>query len=866
MRFWDVFRRRKQTDVELDSELRFHIESLVQEKVAQGYEEGEARRRAIVEFGGPEQVKEDLRDVYRIPILEATQSNIKAGLRLIRKAPTLSATIILTLALGIGANSAVFSAIDAVLLRPLPFPHSSELMLLHQYDARGKDPNIFVAPVRLTDWSRFNTLFQAISGWYTSDGSESSGPLPEKMTEAFVAPRFLQVWGVLPEIGRDFSPEEQHFGGPNAVIISHRFWQRRFNADPNALGRRLKIGGSTFSVIGVMPASFQFPDHEVDLWLANPMDAPYAQERSETWFKVIGRLKPGVTVAQAKADLARVQAQLGREFPKTDRDVAVAVEPLKETTVGGARRSLWVLFGAVSLVLLIACNNVAGLLLAHTKERSREIATRYALGGSRGAVVLQLLTECFVLAAIGSLLGLAIAAAGTRMLHNLAKAVPRAEEVTLDWRIVAYTLVCAVVATLISGLAPAIRGTRRGIAGELANGGRAQVSVRNRLQSVLAGTQIALAVTLLIGAGLLIRSFQELGRVSPGFDPSHVLTFRITGSWAETTDYNKLIGRVNRTLEELRATRGVTAASTAGFLPAVSGGLPTGFKIDGANANEDGKKINADNRWVSDGYFETIGIRLLAGKSCRQGASSTAVVNRSFVDTYLSGSPAVGHQIEAVSNPFHIPAARIVGVVADARELGLDQEPVPTVYECFGVPNPFPYYMVRTQGDPAALEQTVRRKVHELEPARSVYEVAPLEELLVDNFAEMRLRTTLLTLFAVTAVSLAFIGLYGTVSYAVSVRRREIGLRLALGAMRDRIVLRFLWKGMSVTAAGCGLGLLIGLALTRVLSGMLYHVSVLDFRAFFWATLLTLAIAAGASLMPAIRAARLQAMDVLRNE
>src|SRR5438094_6738210 len=318
MEWWKSLFRKRALDAQLDSELRFHIEELTEANIAAGLTPEEARRRAVLEFGGREQIKEELRDVHRVSIVEGSLANLKSAFRFIRKSPSFSITVILTLALGIGANSAVFSAIDGILLRPLSFPNGDQLMELRQYNPKTRSPRTRLAPVRLEDWNRMNSTFQAITGYYTEDNSETSGPLPEKVTQAFVTPRFLQVWGISPALGRDFSPEEEHFGGPNAILISDRFWRRRFGADPSILGKRLRLGASAFAIVGVMPASFLFAGRDVDLWSPGPMDAPYAQSRAATWFTTIGRLKPGVKVAQGRANLATVQANLARQYPKTD--------------------------------------------------------------------------------------------------------------------------------------------------------------------------------------------------------------------------------------------------------------------------------------------------------------------------------------------------------------------------------------------------------------------------------------------------------------------------------------------------------------------------------------------------------------------
>jgi len=793
------------------------------------------------------------------------RANFKSAVRFIRKWPSFSAAVILTLAFGIGANTAVFSAINAILLRPLPFPSGDELMVLREYDHKAKSGQSFVAPVRLEDWNRLNTAFQAITGYYTQDVSETSGTLPEKVTEALVAPRFLQVWGVAPALGRDFDAEEEHFGGPEAVLISDRLWRKLFNADPGAIGKRLHLEQRAATIIGVMPASFLFPDHDVDVWTPSPMDAPYAQSRQSTWFIVFGRLKAGVSLPQARANLDSVQAQLGRQFPKTDADLSVRIEPLKDTTVGVIRRSLWVLFDSVSLLLLIACTNIAALLLARTTEREREIAIRFSLGASRSSLIVQLLTECFMLALAGSVVGLAIAAAGFHWLRSLSKSLPRADEITLDWHILLYTLACAVIATVLFGLFPALRGTRRSISGELAHTGRAQVSARNPLQWMLVSVQVALAVTLLVGAGLLLRSFQELGRVSAGFDVAHVLTFRISANWGETADLKHLQQRINRTLGELRATPGVRAAAISATLPGIPDDSRSEMKIIERGAGVD-HKIVADSRFVSSGYLAVMRIPLLSGEDCRNSITFDKVlINRSFASEYFKGESGIGRHVRLTTD-FYTSTATIQGVVGDAREQGLNREPGPTVYWCVLAPGPSPNFLIRTEANPMAMADTIRRKIHAIEPARSVFDVSPLEQHLSDSFAETRLRTLLLTLFATTAVSLACIGLYGTLSYFVAIRKREIGLRLALGALQAQILTKFLLQGIRVSVLGCMAGVCLALAFSKVLSGMLYGVSAEDPQTFAGVVVLIVAIAALASLIPALRAAHVEPSEVLREE
>jgi putative ABC transport system permease protein len=865
MSWWKSLFRKRALDAQLDSELRFHIEKLANDNIAAGMTPEEARRQAVLEFGGREQIKEEVRDVYGIRLLDTTVANLKSAFRFIRKSPTFSATVILTLALGIGANSAVFSAIDAILLKPLPFPDADQLMRVDQYNPKTSSPLHLVAPVRLEDWNQLNSTFQALTGYYSEDVSESTGPLPERVTRAWVSPRFFQVWAVSPGLGREFTPDEETLNGPAAALISDRFWRRRFNADPNIVGKNLRLDGHLTPVVGVMPPSFLFPNREADLWCPIPAGLSYGPPRQNNWFVVIGRLKPGVAVAQARANLATVQAQLGRQFPKTDAELSVGVEPLKETTIGDSRRSLWLLFGSVTLLLFIACTNIVALLLSRSAQRQHEISVRFSLGAPRGALIAQLLTETFVLALIGSGLGLFLAGAASDIFRLLAAQLPRVEEIHLDARMVLYSLACSVVVTVLCGLIPAVRGTRRSLSASLAQSSRSQVSGRNPLQWMLVGIQVALAVTLLAGAGLLLRSFQQLGRVSPGFDAANILTFQLSMNWGETGDMKKLRQFTDRILETLRATPGVDAAAISVGVPGVPFRYQTELKLTEGRADTE-PKIIAENRFVSASYFVTMRIPLLAGEVCREtDGPPSVVVNRAFADAYFPGTHIIGHHVQSM-NLGYSGAAEITGISGDARETGLDHLPVPTVYWCAPHAEPGTFFLVRTRNAPMTMAETIRRQIHEIEPQRSVYDCAPLEQHFSDALAENRLRTILLTFFAATALSLACIGLYGTLSYSVNVRQREVGLRLALGALRGQIVRQFLWQGLAVCIAGCLAGGALAAASTRLLAGLLYGVSPSDVPTLSAVILLVLVIAAAASLVPAVRAARVEPMNVLRNE
>jgi predicted permease len=851
---------------DIDREVAFHLAERADDLRDAGLSATDAARQARRQFGNVVAQAERTHDVHVSLILETAIRNVRYALRALVRAPGFTAAVVLTLALGIGANSAVFSALDAVVLRPLPYPDADRLVQLRQVQERSAETNI--GPARLEDWQRLNTTFENITGYYVEDVADTSRDLPEMIRRAFVSARFVEVWRVAPALGRGFTAAEHQPGGTGAmpVIVSDRYWRERLASAPDVIGKSIRLGGGTATIVGVMPATFLFPDRRVDLWSPVAISEKLMQFRAATWYFGVGRLKPGATIEQARENLAAVQAELGRLYPDTDRKIGVALQPLKDVAIGGVTSSLWLLFGAVSVLLLITCTNVTALLLSRATQRRQEIAIRLSLGATRVTLAGQLLTEAALVALAGGALGLVAATATSAAFRVAAGDMPRMDEIALDWRIVLYTFAVTITVALLCGVLPAIRASRNGLAGAAARGGRTQVSGRNSLQWLLVGTQVALSVMLLAGAGLLVRSFNELSRVQPGFDPSRILTFRISGSWAETTDYNRLTQRSNVTAHALRGVPGVESVATTLFLP----GLPAQYesKFTLVEASTDAvAPIASESRIVSPEYFDTMGISRVAGEVCRQQPARTApdlLVNQSFAAKYLGSRPTpIGLHLGSESG---WPPGRIVGVVADARERGLDRDPGPVVYTCFSTPNPMPYFLVRTAGDPAALGQTLRLKIKEIEPLRAAYDLAPLETRLGGAFAENRLRMVLLALFAATALALASVGLYGTLSYAVSVRRREIGLRLALGAVRRDIIRQFLGQGLRVAGVASVAGLAAALAVTRVLTNMLYGVSPADPITLGCVIAIVLGVAAIAALVPATRAAWTEPVGALRND
>jgi predicted permease len=784
--------------------------------------------------------------------------NVRYAVRVLRRSPGFTATVVLTLTLCIGANTAVFSGVDAILVRPLPYVEPDRLVSVMQTLPEAGEAGL--APVRLEEWNAGNSTFEAITAYYVEDVSETTEETPRRVRWAGVAPKFLEVWQVTPLLGRGFT-DADHAQRPTIVMISERLWRERFAADPAILERTIRLGdpvGSAFQIVGVLPDSFLFPDRDVDVWFPNFTNYEQGRRRTNRFYTGVGRLRPGVTLEQARADLNVVQARLAAQFPDPDAEIGVSLRPLKDVVVGEARGSLWLVFGAVSLLLLIACANIAALLLARATARAHEVAVRRSLGASGGALAAQTITEAAILAVAGAAAGLLLAAGAAAVFRLLAPDLPRLDEIGLDARIGTYTAVSAVVVALLCGLVPALRSARG--AESLRSAGRTQVAGRHGVQWLLVGVQVALSVTLLAGAGLLLRSFDALSRVDTGFEPERVLAFRVSGSNFEYVN-SDVPARVERTRAGLEEIPGVEAAAVAFQPPGVTVRNPLEFQLVGRAADAQSVMV-ADVRIVSPSYFDTLSIPLLTGELCRESDDQTgyAMVNRAFATRYFPNRAVVGVQLA------NDPPRRIVGVVGDAREAGIANEPLPTVYLCVFTPSATPWYLVRTAGAPDAATGSMRAKLRELEPSRSVYELAPLTTHIGDAHAENRLRTLLLTVFAATALALTCVGIYGTLTYVVGLRRREVGLRVALGALPRNIVAQFLLRALRVVAVAGAVGLALSLAFGRVLSGALFGISPSDPVTLLGVVATVALVAVLASLRPALRAAQVEPMTALREE
>ena len=858
LRLWALLHRR-QLEKDLDDELSYHLEM-------------SRERGARTSFGSRTRIRDMTMELWVFASLEALHRNLRFVIRSLSKAPGFTITVVLTLAAVIGANSTVFSAVDAVLLRPLPYPESERLVQLLELDPAAGFARS-TSPARLEDWHESNETFDAISGYNVETVAELSGELPEQLTWSRVAPRFLEVMGVEPILGRGFTADEAVFGSPRVALISERFWRRRFDSDPSAIGSALRFDNDSYTIVGVMPDGFAFPTPDVDVWYQFQVaGAPYAELRTLNWLIPVGRLRSGVTIDEARADMATVQADLGRAYPDTDADLSVQIDSLNELAVGAdVGQLLWLLFGAVTVLLLIACSNIAALLLSRAVRGQQEIAVRASLGASWRSIVALRLTESFVLSAAGGIVGLALAAGGIAGFKVLAVDMPRAAEIGFDFRLAVYAFALSAVVTLLCGLLPvaALRRQNAGLA--LAQAGRSQLTARHRVHWGLVGLQIALAVTLLSGAGLLVRSFQALAHVEPGFDSRGVVALNISMSWAEALPGNDPVDdRIalshwsERMLEVLEAIPGVESAAFSPMLPGWGSERLQAVELVGKQADEE-PEILVDSKNVSPSYFATLKIPLLAGELCAaesDGSYSSAVVNRDFVETYVGGRTPVGRRLRLNSGN----DVEIRGVVGDAREHGMQRAPVPTVYLCEGIAYPGTPFLVRTIGDVENLAPVLRAAMKEADPRRAIYSVTSLDRRLYDAKAGERALAMLFTVFGVSALLLSGLGIYGTLSYTISARRREVGLRLALGAQRSRIVRAFLEQGLRVSLVGISIGVCVALIAGRALTSVLYGISSADVVTLIVVILLVNVVAGAASLIPAFRASRFDPVQALRED
>ena len=770
-----------------------------------------------------------------------------------------------TFAAGIAVVTTTFSIVNGVLLEPLPFPAAGQLVSVLESSPSHRERASLIAPIRLEDWNRLTRVFQAISGTYSENVTDTSGAEPERLDGRRVMPRFFEVYGMAPLVGRTFVPDEERFGGATAVVISEGFWTRRFARSQSALGARLTIGGTGYTIVGVMPRAFT--PASTDLWIPAQLKPFVLQMRDARFVSGVGRIKPGFTIEDARSDLARVQGVLGEQFPKTDKGWSVEIRDLKSVRVDDFRRPLLLVFGAVALLFVIAIGNVAGLVLVQLQRRAGELAVRAAIGASRRQVMAALLREIAIIAAVGAAVGAMASIWLTRAAAVAFTSIPRMSEVHVDGRALAVVVLATMAAAVLFGVLPVVAATRSSLAPLLASAGRGSSSARHRLQSALVVSQLALGVVLAGGAGLLVRSYGALAHVDAGVDATRVLTFHVGAAWNEDRDR---IGQLQeRLLAELQALPGVKAAGFANFLPASGATLRTPVVVEGLTQPTDTAGFSVGTRTVTPGYLQALRVPLVAGAWCAQPRpenvlpqSRDLMVNRQFVARYANGQGVVGRQLHVNSGT---NAYQITGVVGDVLEDGLGSPAVPYVYFCLPLGSwPDPEYVVRADGDPRLLISNVRSIVKSLDPARPFFGAKMVADAMDAGLDQPRLNATVITTFAAAALGLAALGLYGLLMLLVTERRRELGVRIALGATPADLVRVVVGGAGRLVGVGMSVGVVLTLVAAQLLRSLLFGVAPYDALAVSGAVAALGTVAILAAAVPARHASRVSAMESMR--
>ena len=796
---------------------------------------------------------------------------ILAWRALVRR-PGFVSAVVAILALGIGANTAIFSLVDAVLLKPLPYPNPDRLVTVMEASPSKNESTSLIAPARLEDWNRRNRTFEVIAAWYSENITDTSGPEPQRLAARRVSPRFFSVFGVKPVLGRTFTRDEEVDGGPSSAVISYGLWERQYNRDPGVIGRRLVLEGRGFTIVGVMPKGPAGTD--VDVWIPAQLAAGLMRNRDARFLIGVGRMRPGVTIAQAQEDLARIQRDLGREFPQSDQGWSAVVGDFKEARVAGYHRALFLVLGAVGLLLLIAVANVAGLMLTQLQRRARELAIRSSIGGTRTQVVVGVMREVLLITAAGVGLGCLLAAWLVDLLAHAFDTLPRSAAIQFDWRALSFAALAGFLAVALCGLLPALQATRSRISSALSQGGRG-VSGQHKWQSSLVAGQIAITVLLLSSAGLMLRSYRNLSHVDLGFDPDHAITFHVGAGWSEDRTH---VGQMQTAiLAELEHTPGVESAGDTNFLPTTGATLRYQVTLEGLAGASDSGHLTIGERSISRGYLAALGTPLIAGQDCpdlppvsndprNPGPPPKALVSRRFADMYGNGQNLVGRHLRWVDQPLGAPMD-IIGIAGNAREDTLDVVPAPYLYVCMAPGGwPDPEYVVRTHGDARALMQQIRPIVHNIDRSRAVFGLQSVRDVVDQSLETPGLNMRMLTGFAIAALLLASVGLYGLVSLTVGARTREIGVRMALGAAAPQIAWHVVSGAVRLVAAGVAAGLVLTFLAERVLRAVLFGVSPMDL-ATLSATVLTLTIASAlATLAPALKAARIDPLEAIRTE
>ncbi len=876
---------KKSIDDEVSDELALHLEMRTREYIARGMDPAAARAAALRRFGNLDHVRKTCReigrkrdqDMLRRETFTELRQDVTFAVRQLVAHPAFSLIAVLTLALGIGASTAIFSVVNAVVLRPLPVPRPEQLTYIFGHIA-GQLSDVSVGNYVVLEKSQRSFSSVAAMDYYSFNLSEGEGA--ERTIGARVSASFFDVFGIQPAVGRVFNAEEDQPGRDQVVVLSHRLWQRRFGADRGIVGRDIRLNGQPYTVLGVLPPSFDLTSDSEELWVPIAFTPKQKAMHDEHYLTVVARFRDGVTREQALQDLEGIATAL-RGMDRFNQNLHFEIDSYVAQFVGDYRTRLLVLLGAVGLVLLIACGNVANLLLARSAARSREVAIRAALGAGRGRIVRQLLTESAVLALVSAGVGLLIAWWGIRTLVSLVPpGVPRIEQASIDGVVLAFTLGIAFLSSLIFGLAPALRAARTSLSESLKEGGRGSAGTRGRdwLRSALISAEVSLAVLLLVGAGLLIRSALEMQQIQPGFDPRGVMTARLSLPAAEYADATRVVATFERLVEEVSQAPGVRSAAVATMIPVSPGGNGNGLLAEGKPFSLE-SAIQSQLSIVTPGYFQTMGIPILRGRGFeagdRRGAQKVMIVNEALAEALYPGQDPLGRKVgccEAAPDGQSPDFKVIVGVAANLRSRGLAEE----VRNEFWLPaaqappeswdwiQRTMYILARTSGEPETLAPALRRAVAAIDPDIPLYSESTMEKRMVQSAATARFNTLLLTLLGVIGLILSAVGIYGVIAYFVTQRTPEIGVRMALGATPRHVVRLVLRQAAIPVTAGLLLGLVASAAATRVLSAYLVGVEPTDPLTLASVVAVLAAAALLAGFLPARRAASVDPTQALQ--
>ena len=871
--------RRGQVEQELDEELRYHLEQQIEANLARGMTVTEARYVALRAMDGMEQQKERCRDTRRVSVLEDPVRDLRYGLRVLAKSPVFTVVAVFTLALGIGANTAIFSVINELLLRSLPFRDADRVVTVWEVSPEGRHQNS-TSRGNFRSWREQNTVFEGLAAFSDQRITLVGDGEPEEVSVQLATPELFQVLGVEPILGQGLTQENAQPGAQPVVVLSYGIWQRRFGGDPQVVGKTITLNGAPCTVVGVMPQGFQWHIRQrsgtgrpAEIWavLAMPTEGTALIGR---FLSVVGRLRPGVSLAQARAEIATIHARLEQDLPQYNKGYTTEIIPLREQFVGNVRPALLILFGAVGFVLLIACANVANLMLSRAAAREKEIALRAALGAARWRIIRQLLTESLLLAFLGSLFGLGLAWWGIKAIIAISpRDLVNLQNVSINFTVLAWTLAASLITGILFGLAPALEAARLNLNDALKEGGKGadgQVS-RGRLRGSLVIIEVALALVLLVSAGLLVKSFDRLQKIDAGFNTENVLTMVVLLPGRKYREDPQVVTFFRQAIERIQALPGVRAVGIVNYLPLYGGlGSATGFTIEGRPAPPPGEEPSTNVRVADDGYFGAMAIPLLRGRNFSDSENRqprrVVLISESLAQQHFANEDPIGKRIDVAMFDTSTPT-EIIGIVGDVRYDSLTDRAEPTVY----FPHPdltyqFMTLVIRTSGDPAAMAPAVRDEVRAIDPDQPVSDVRTMNQVMADTLGRARFITLLIGLFAALATLLAAVGLFGVMNYSVTLRTREIGIRIALGAQPGRVRLLILRQGLLLTLIGIGIGLGGALALTRVLSGLLFGVGTTDLETFAAIVLLLAVVSGIACYIPAWRATRVDPLIALRYE